>query len=407
MARYSVSQIQVYQQCPLKYRYRYVDKIPTPEFVETTDTLLWTLVHESLQNLYNKINIFKTPTKEEFIADYYNLRTKKEEETTQNWWEILNHHSDLTIDDFKHRWEVYLSRYYDKHHPFKDIQVISTEKQISFQLEDGINFLGFIDRLDKQWDTFIINDYKTNKNLPTEEKEQYIEQLTLYGLWIQQLYSKYFKNLKAKLHFLHFDIEDERELTPQLLNQIKEKYLDIIKEIEQNKVQYAMWSKKVFEASQSSLCGRCDYQSICPLFTAINTDEEIEGELSNKSIKSLVDDFINISNEISELEKQKEWLKNIFQKYVIKKDPNDEKSDYILSWSSEDIKITKTPKINILDKDKFIEKIKSIWLFEEYADISWQNVNKLFLKSWKVNFGDFIWAIEQDIIFTIRKQKKK
>lgn len=40
MARYSVSQIQVYQQCPLKYRYRYVDKIPTPEFVETTDTLL-------------------------------------------------------------------------------------------------------------------------------------------------------------------------------------------------------------------------------------------------------------------------------------------------------------------------------------------------------------------------------
>ena len=32
MARYSVSQIQVYQQCPLKYRYRYIDKIPTPEF---------------------------------------------------------------------------------------------------------------------------------------------------------------------------------------------------------------------------------------------------------------------------------------------------------------------------------------------------------------------------------------
>ena len=40
MSRYSVSQIQVYLQCPLKYRYRYVDKIPTPEFVETTDTLL-------------------------------------------------------------------------------------------------------------------------------------------------------------------------------------------------------------------------------------------------------------------------------------------------------------------------------------------------------------------------------
>jgi putative RecB family exonuclease len=84
MARYSVSQIQVYQQCPLKYRYRYIDKIPTPEFVETTDTLLGTIVHESLQNLYNNINIFKIPTKEEFISNYYNLRTKKEKDTIEN-----------------------------------------------------------------------------------------------------------------------------------------------------------------------------------------------------------------------------------------------------------------------------------------------------------------------------------
>ena len=407
MARYSVSQIQVYVQCPLKYRYRYIDKIPTPEFVETTDTLLWTLVHESLQNLYNNINIFKTPTKEEFIANYYNLRTKKEKETAENWWEILNHHNDLTIDDFKHRWEIYLSKYYDKHSPFKDLQVISTEKQISFQLDDWINFLWYIDRLDKIWDTFIINDYKTNKNLPTEEKDQYIEQLTLYWLWIQQKYAKYFKNLKAKLYFLHFDIEDEREITQEKLDDIKNKYLNIIREIEQNKVQYAMWSKKIFEANQTPLCTWCDYQSICPLFSAINTNEEVEWELSEKSITALVDEFIEISDKISELEKQKEWLKWIFQKYVIKKDPNDEKSDYILSGSEYDVKVTKSPKMNVVDKDRFLEKIKSLWLFEEYADISRQNVNKLFLKSWKVNLSEFMWAVEQDITFTIKKQNKK
>ena len=407
MARYSVSQIQVYVQCPLKYRYRYIDKIPTPEFVETTDTLLWTLVHESLQNLYNNINIFKTPTKEEFIANYYNLRTKKEKETAENWWEILNHHNDLTIDDFKHRWEIYLSKYYDKHSPFKDLQVISTEKQISFQLDEWINFLWYIDRLDKIWDTFIINDYKTNKNLPTEEKDQYIEQLTLYWLWRQQKYAKYFKNLKAKLYFLHFDIEDEREITQEKLDVIKNKYLNIIREIEQNKVQYAMWSKKIFEANQTPLCTWCDYQSICPLFSAINTNEEVEWELSEKSITALVDEFIEISDKISELEKQKEWLKWIFQKYVIKKDPNDEKSDYILSGSEYDVKVTKSPKMNVVDKDRFLEKIKSLWLFEEYADISRQNVNKLFLKSWKVNLSEFMWAVEQDITFTIKKQNKK
>lgn len=407
MARYSVSQIQVYLQCPLKYRYRYIDKIPTPEFVETTDTLLWTLVHESLQNLYNNVNIFKIPAKEEFIADYYGLWAKKEKETSENWWEILNHHSDLSIDDFKRRWEAYLSRYYDKHAPFKDLQVVSTEKQISFQLDEWVNFLWFIDRLDKVWDTFIINDYKTNKNLPTEEKDQYIEQLTLYWLWIQQKYAKYFKNLKAKLYFLHFDIEDEREITQEKLDEIKNKYLNIINEIEQNRVQYAMWSKKIFEAKQSPLCGWCDYQSICPLFSAINADDEVEWELSDKSIAALVDEFIEISDKISELEKQKDGLKWIFQKYVMKKDPNDEKSDYILSWSEYDVKVTKSPKMNVVDKDRFLQKIKDLWLFEEYADISWQNVNNLFIKSWKVKLVDFVWAVEQDITFSIRKQNKK
>ena len=407
MARYSVSQIQVYLQCPLKYRYRYVDKIPTPEFVETTDTLLGTLVHESLQNLYNNINIFKTPSKEEFIADYYNLRTKKEREMAENWWEILNHHSDLMIDDFKRRWEFYLSRYYDKHTPFKDIQVVSTEKQISFQLDEWINFLWFIDRLDKVWDTFVINDYKTNKNLPTEEKDQYVEQLTLYWLWIQQKYAKYFKNLKAKLYFLHFDIEDEWDITQEKLDEIKNKYLDIIKEIEQKKLQYAMWSKKLFEANQSSLCSWCDYQTICPLFTAINIDDEVEWELSDKSITMLVDEFVEICDKISELEKKKDWFREIFLKYVMMKDPNDEQSDYILSWTKQDVKISKSPKINVVDKDKFLQKIKSLWLFEEYADISWQNVNKLFFKSWKVMLSDFLWAVEQDVTFSIRKSSKK
>ena len=121
----------------------------------------------------------------------------------------------------------------------------------------------------------------------------------------------------------------------------------------------------------------------------------------------MVDEFIQISDKISELEKQKDWLKWIFQKYVVKKDPNDEKSDYVLSGTSSNLKITKSPKMNVVDKDKFIKKIKALWLFEEYADISWQNVNNLFLKSWKVRLSDFIWAVEQDVIFSIRKQNKK
>jgi hypothetical protein len=168
-----------------------------------------------------------------------------------------------------------------------------------------------------------------------------------------------------------------------------------------------MWSKKTFETNQSPLCAWCDFQSICPLFTAINSDDEIEWELSDKSITALVNEFVEISDKISDLEKQKDWLKWIFQKYVIKKDPNDEKSDYILSWTEYNVKVSKSPKMTVIDKERFLQKIKDLWLFEEYADISRQNVNNLFLKSWKVKLSDFMWAVEQDLTFSIRKQNKK
>jgi len=50
------------------------------------------------------------------------------------------------------------------------------------EASSSIKFRGFIDRLDKEGETFVINDYKTNKNLPPESKEEYQEQLTLYAL---------------------------------------------------------------------------------------------------------------------------------------------------------------------------------------------------------------------------------
>ena len=407
MSKYSTSQVQTYIQCPLKYRYHYVDKIPVPEFVETADTLLGSLVHETLEKLYDDINMAKTPDKDTLIKFYYDLWTEKENEAKENWWEIQVINQEFTLDDYKLRGESYLTKYYDKHYPFEDIKVIDTEMQIMFKLDDDINFQWFIDRLDKVWDTFVISDYKTNKRLPTEEKDWYIEQLTLYGIWIKQKYAKYFKDMKARLYFLHFDIEDERDLTSERMEQVRQKYINLIREIEDKKVKYWLWDKKCFESKQSPLCQWCDYFSICPLFNAINTDDEVVSDLSEKTLSSLVDEFISLSNQVSELEKQRDWLKEIFQKYILKKDPDNEQIDFLIAGNNWNVRVSKKAKISVLDKYKFIEKIKELWLFDSYADIPRQNVDKLFLKDWSATIEDFMWAVSEDIRFDIRKVNKK
>jgi hypothetical protein len=44
--------------------------------------------------------------------------------------------------------------------------------------------------------------------------------------------------MKARLYFLHFDIEDERDLTAERLEQVRQKYIGLISEIEEKKKKY-------------------------------------------------------------------------------------------------------------------------------------------------------------------------
>jgi RecB family exonuclease len=164
--------------------------------------------------------------------------------------------------------------------------------------KNGIKFRGFIDRLDKEGETFIINDYKTNKNLPPESKEEYREQLTLYGLGVQQNYAKYFKNIKARLHYLHFDLMDEWDITPQLLDTVTKKYADTITDIEDKKFHYNMGNKKTFEPKQNNFCKYCEYYSLCPLRAHLKFDDEVVGgDLGQKTVKGLVDEYVSLSKQ--------------------------------------------------------------------------------------------------------------
>lgn len=405
MSIYSFSQVWSYTQCPLKYRYKYIDKIKPEEFTDSADTILGSIVHDILEKLYKDINIWKTVSKDDLISYYENKRKEKEDEANKQWWEILIHNQELELKDYKIRWLIYISKYYDDHHPFDDIKVIDTELNVIFDIKEWIKFRGFIDRLDKIWNTFIISDYKTNKNLPSEDKDHYIEQLTLYGIWIKEKYWKYFDSLKAKLYFLHFDIQDERELTEQKLEKVKNKYINIINEIENKKKKFDMWNKKIFEPNKSNLCKRCDYMSICPLFTYINEQDEVVWSLSEKTIKSFVDEFAEIKEKMSKLNEQEKILKQIFEDYITSH-PSDT-WQYLFQWSEKDLKIKESETYKIVDKDNFIKKIKEIWLYDNISDVAWQKVDKLFKESEEVDMDDFKEIISQDKSYRINILKKK
>jgi hypothetical protein len=242
----------------------------------------------------------------------------------------------------------------------------------------------------------VINDYKTNKNLPPEQKQDYIEQQTLYGLWIQQKYGKYFKNIKARLHYLHFDITDEREITDEVLVPIVEKYSSIIQWVEHKKFAYNMGDKRAFEPVQNEYCKYCEYMTICPLRAHLKYDDEvIWGELGEKTVKHLVDEYVQFAKKESESKAQKELIKDMLVEYLEKK--------WFLKLFGNTYKISASQweSISIKDKDLLVNKLQELGILNEALDIDRFKVQKL-VKEWKLDTTKLDWSVEKKPSWTLR-----
>ncbi len=375
MPLYSFSQIQTYVQCPLKYKFRYVDKI-VPDFEENLHLILWTEVHAALEWLYNKINNFQKPSYDEleqvFVETFQEKANKIEVEDKQK-------------EEFLERGKYYLKSFYDKHFPFEDIKVIWTEIKLYIDLWDNIKFQWFIDRLDKRWDDFILTDYKTNKNLPPEDKTLYEEQLTLYALWVKQKYQKYFKKIYWNLVYLHFDLQDFWKITEESIKLIADKYKNLALEIETKKAEYNLWNKEAFPENENPNCKFCDYKELCPLFAHFYWKVE-DFELSEDVIKSMIDHYVKLNKQKKDIEKQLEQDKKVLidfaQKHNLKKIYGNEEKLSIVSYKG----------IKILDKDKIKEKLEQLGVLDQTLEVDRFKLKKL-LDSGKVTNTDL-----QDLI---------
>lgn len=400
MVVYSFSQLGLYQQCPKKYQFRYLDGLEK-SFETTPDLLLGTSVHSSLERFYQQLNIYKKPQKSDLI-DYFDTQRSK---SLQENWEKIVMKWDQTLDDYQRRGQHHLSDYYDLHTPFENIKIVGTELLLHFTLEDWPNapkFRGIVDRLDKDWANFIINDYKTNKNLPPEQKDEYREQLTLYAQGIRQKYGKYFKNIKARLHYLHFWLVDEREITDENLDPILQKYKNLISEIETARFDHNMGVENAFPTNQNPYCKYCEYQMLCPLWKHLHYGAETinAGELGEQTIASLVDQYAQLSSQISQDTKQKDFLKELLVAYA------SEHNFEQLFWLEAKLGVSKSQTFSAKDKLALQKLLSELGIFDEYSDIPYYKLTAL-VKDKKLTPDQVSTYLDTKDSRTLRVSKKK
>jgi putative RecB family exonuclease len=250
MTVYSHSRLSTYENCPLKYRLRYIDKVIIDE-AETIEAFMGSRVHEVLEKLYRDMRLSSTNSIDDLLS-FYN----------DNWQKYYSEEvrvikEGYTPENYRDTGAKCLREYYARYKPFDDGKTLGLEQMIHFDI-GGYKLRGFIDRLSSRSDgTYEIHDYKTSQHLPVQLHFDSDRQLALYQLGVQDIFNDA-SDVELVWHYLVFDREIRSRRAQNDLLKLKSDIVALIETIERAEEEYD------FQAVESGLCDWCEYQSLCP-----------------------------------------------------------------------------------------------------------------------------------------------
>jgi len=253
MVIYSHSRLSTFEQCPLKFKFRYIDKLP-PDIKETIESFLGSKVHGTLEWVYKQISQNIKISLDDIIEHFI-----------KNWNRDFNQDIKIIKQEFNSDYYFnqgirFLINYFQTNHPFDD-NTIAIEKRVLIKLDSEGKYLlqGYIDRLvyNKEKNILEIHDYKTGGFLKTQEELDNDRQLALYSIGIRDLFQDA-KEVHLIWHFLAFNEKRISKRTFEQLVELKQETINLINKIE---------SEKEFQPKTSPLCKWCEFRSYCPTLT--------------------------------------------------------------------------------------------------------------------------------------------
>ena len=250
MVIYSHSRLSTFEQCQLKFKFRYIDNLE-PDIKQSIEGFLGNRVHDTLEMIYKEVKNGKELELDEVIHFYIERWNKEFSDEIK----IVNESCDS--EHYFNLGIKFLIDYFLAHSPFKD-NTIATEQKITIILDDKGKYQvqGYIDRLvhNKETNIFEIHDYKTSSFLKSQEDLDNDRQLALYSLGVKKMF-KEVKDVQLIWHFLAFNKKMTSKRSDEQLEELKNNIIGLIDQIE---------STKEFTPTTSTLCKWCEFRSYCP-----------------------------------------------------------------------------------------------------------------------------------------------
>jgi len=249
MKQFSHSKLQVYERCPLQYKYQYIDRIKPVSSEDTIEAFLGGLVHNVMEFLY--LGLMKTKiTSLEKLIELYEENWKKE------WNDlIVINNKDFEKEHYFELGKKCISNYYEKFYPFNQDQTLGVEKKILLSWGD-YEIVGYIDRLARNKPgLYSIHDYKTGSIMGQEYADK-DRQLALYSMAVKQNFREA-KKVSLVWHYVAFGEDVISERSDKQLDELKGEILETISGIE-------IAEKNNNFPARETKCEWCGHWERCP-----------------------------------------------------------------------------------------------------------------------------------------------
>jgi len=181
MADYSPSKLTTYMDCPLKYRFNYIDHIEKPDSIEP---FVGTLVHATLREV---VDVRRRDDKELGFDDAALIFERIWNEEWKD--DIVIRKEYLTPEDYKQQGLEYLRKFFQMEESRDHWEVVALEKGCGFDISPtGFTMGGYMDRVERKGNSFRIIDYKCTDYVMSQDKADKDHQLGIYEIALRQQY---------------------------------------------------------------------------------------------------------------------------------------------------------------------------------------------------------------------------
>ena len=234
---YSFSKISTWEQCPRKFKYQYINKLP----VERTPQ-----IHLDRGKFIHLLL--------EHDGDLEKLKKTKD-------WKEIKEHGLMSKDAIKDSYWTYL-KFKESYTGKSILKRKSLLKEFPLGLNENLEIIeydskdvvlrGYIDAMyvDEKTDTLIVVDWKTGK---VPEKQSY-KQLLFYSLGIFSKMPEEYDKILLVYAYIDHQVINKQVLYRKDLERYKKALYDNIEKIE---------SDTEFVKEESGLCQFCDYFLVC------------------------------------------------------------------------------------------------------------------------------------------------